>query len=200
MAEIGHIALVLSLLSAVYTVVASLFGSRFGLRYLVTSARGSILAVFGLYTLALALILYAFSTKDFSIKVVAEHASHDLPTVYTLSALYAGKAGSIFFWGWLISLFAFLLFFQTRDKNYHIMSYALVILAIIEAFYTALVTFGVNVFEKHPSPAMDGFGLNPLLQNFGMLIHPPLLYLGFAGFAVVFALVIAALITRSPSM
>jgi len=78
------------------------------------------------------------------------------------------------------------------------MSYAVAILAAIQAFYIALVTFGVNVFAEHPSPPADGFGLNPLLQNFGMLIHPPLLYIGFAGFAVVFAMVVAALIARSP--
>jgi len=200
MATIGHIALILALLAAIYTVIASLAGTRFGFRHLVTSARSSILTVFGLYTLALALILYAFTTKDFSVKVVAEYASHDLPAVYTLSALYAGKAGSMFFWGWLISLFAAWLVFQARDNHQRIMPYAIAILAIIEAFYIALVTFGVNLFEKHPSPPVDGFGLNPLLQNFGMLIHPPLLYLGFAGFAVVFALVMSALITRSPGM
>jgi len=200
MAETGCIVLVLALLAAIYTVIASLVGLRFRFRRLVTSARSSILVVFGLYTLALALILCAFFTKDFSLKIVAEHASRDLPIVYTLSALYAGKAGSMFLWGWVISLFAFLLFFQKRDNYQQIMPYTLAILAIIEAFYIALVTFGVNVFEKHPSPPIDGFGLNPLLQNFGMLVHPPLLYLGFAGFAVVFALVVAALITHSPNM
>ncbi|MFC1914066.1 heme lyase CcmF/NrfE family subunit [Chloroflexota bacterium] len=164
------------------------------------SARSSILVVFGLYTLALAFILYAFFTKDFSVRIVAEHAGRDLPTVYTLSALYADKAGSIFFWGWLISLFAALLVWQARSNHQQVMPYAISILAFIEAFYIFLVTFGVNIFaEQAPSPA-DGFGLNPLLQNFGMLIHPPLLYLGFAGFAIVFALAMAALIARRPKM
>ncbi len=183
---------------AVFSVIASIIGARAASGRLAVAARSGILIIFGFYTLALALILIAFFTRDYSLTVVAEHASNDLPSVYTLSALYADKAGSMFFWGWLISLFSALLVFQTRGNNRRVMSYAVAILAFIEAFYIALVTFGVNLFAVHPSPPVDGFGLNPLLQNFGMLIHPPLLYLGFAGFAVVFAMVVAALIARSP--
>jgi len=197
MTETGYIALLIALPVAIFSVAASVVGARVGSRRLATGARRGVLAVFGLYTLALSIILYAFVTKDFSVNIVAEHASRDLPAVYTLSALYADKAGSAFFWGWLVSLFAALLVLRKRDNYQPVISYALSILAIIEIFFIALVTLVVNVFEKHPSPPIDGFGLNPLLQNFGMLIHPPLLYIGFAGFAVVFALVIAALITRS---
>jgi len=197
MTEIGHIALVIALPLAVFSAAASIIGARIGSRRLVAGARSGILAVFGLFTLSLVIILYAFITKDFSLSIVAGHASRDLPAVYTLSALYADKAGSIFLWGWLVSLFAACLVFRKRDNHQPGMPYAISILAIVEIFFIALVTFGVNVFEKHPSPPIDGFGLNPLLQNFGMLVHPPLLYLGFAGFAVVFALTMAALITRS---
>jgi len=197
MIEIGHIALITALLAAIFSAAASVVGIRVGSRRLVASARSSILAVFGLFTLALAVILYAFITKDFTLRIVTDHASRDLPTVYILSALYADKAGSVFFLGWLISLFATVLALQKNGYNQQGKPYALSILAIIEAFFIALVIFGANVFEKQTSPPMDGFGLNPLLQNFGMLVHPPLLYLGFTGFAVVFALVMAALITRS---
>jgi len=196
MAEIGRIALILGLLAALYSATVSVVGVRVGSRRLVASARFSILAVSGLFTLSLAVILYAIITKDFSLRIVAEHASRDLSAVYTLSALYADKAGSMFFWGWLISLFAAILAFQKNGYLQQIKPYALSILAIVEIFFIALVTFVVNVFEKLPSPPVDGWGLNPLLQNFGMLVHPPLLYLGFAGFAVVFALTMAALITR----
>jgi len=197
MTEIGYTALLIALPVAIFSAAASVVGARTGSRRLVASARSSVLAVCVLFTLALAIILYAFITKDFSLKIVAGHASRDLSAVYTLSALYADKAGSIFLWGWLISLFAALLALRKRDNHQPIIPYALSILAIVEIFFIALVTFGVNVFEKHPSPPIDGFGLNPLLQSFGMLVHPPLLYLGFAGFAVVFALVMSALITRS---
>jgi cytochrome c-type biogenesis protein CcmF len=196
MTEIGHIALLVALLVAVFAAIASLIHARTGSRRLAAIARISILVLFGLFTLALAIIILAFITRDFSLRVVTEHASQDLPVVYTLSALYADKAGSMFFWGWLISLFTAILALQKNGFRQQLKPYALAILAIVQVFFAALITLVVNVFEKQPSPAADGFGLNPLLQNFGMLVHPPLLYFGFAGFAVVFALTIASLITR----
>jgi cytochrome c-type biogenesis protein CcmF len=200
MTEIGYIALVVALLGAIYSAIGSVVGAIVGSGRLVASARSSILVVFGLYTLSLALILYVFITNDFSVRIVAEHTSRDLSDVYILSALYADKAGSMFFWGWLVSLFSALLVWQARSNHQRVMPYAIGILAVIEAFYVSLVTFGVNIFAKQPSPPSDGFGLNPLLQNFGMLVHPPLLYLGFAGFAVVFALVMAKLVTHDSSI
>ena len=196
MASIGNIALIVALAAAVCSAIVLILGSRLGSHRLIKTARSGVLVTAGLYTLALAAIIYAFVTKDFSLKIVAEHASRDLPTVYTLSALYADKAGSMFLWGWLISLFAAMLVLQKNNYHQQVVPYALSILAIIEAFFLALVTLGANVFEQNPVIPADGFGLNPLLQNFGMLVHPPLLYIGFASFAVVFALVIAALITH----
>jgi cytochrome c-type biogenesis protein CcmF len=197
MAEIGHIALIIALSAAVFTAVASVAGARLGSEKLLKSSRIGILAIFVLYTLALALILYLFITKDFSVKIVAEHSSQHLSPVYTLSALYADKAGSMFLWGWLVSLFAAVLVLPKSSYHRLILHYTFLVLAILEAFFISLVTFVVDVFERNPLPPADGFGLNPLLQNFGMLVHPPLLYLGFAAFAVVFALMVAALVTRS---
>ena len=196
MTETGYIALVVAFLAAIFSAVALVVGARIGSRRLLANARTGILVVFGLYTVALAIILYAFVSKDFSLSIVAGHSSRDLPAVYTLSALYADKAGSIFFWGWLLSLFTALLVIRKKDGNQSGMPYTLFILAILQLFFIALVTFGSNVFEQNPTPPVDGFGLNPLLQNLGMLIHPPLLYLGFASFAVVFAMVIGSLIAR----
>jgi cytochrome c-type biogenesis protein CcmF len=198
MTEAGHIALIITLPVAVFSAVAAITGARAASGLWYKSARNGLLIVFGLYTLALILVLYAFFTRDFSFKIVAEHASRDLPALYTLSALYADKAGSVFLWGWLIALFSALLVWQTGKDDRSTMAYAVAVLAIIEGFFIALVTFVVNVFATNPSPPADGFGLNPLLQNPGMLIHPPLLYLGFSGFAIVFALVVAALIARVP--
>jgi len=196
MIETGHIALIIALPVALFSAIALIVGIRVSSKRLVAGARFSVFTVSVLYTLSLAIILYAFVAKDFSIRIVAEHASRDLSAVYTLSALYADKAGSMFFWGWLISLFTTMLALQKGDYYQKIMPYALAIMAIVEIFFIALVTVVVNIFEKLPSLPPDGWGLNPLLQNFGMLVHPPLLYLGFAGFMVVFALVMASLITR----
>jgi cytochrome c-type biogenesis protein CcmF len=182
-----------------FSVVAAFTGGYTGSRRLMNGARYGIFAAAGIYTIALAIVLYAFVTKDFSFKIVYDHASRDLPLVYSLSAFYADKAGSLFFWGWLVSLFTALLCLQHRSiANHQVLSYALFILAIIQFFFLALVTLAANVFEGTAGNMTDGLGLNPLLQNFGMLIHPPLLYTGFSGFAVVFALAIALLIVRVP--
>jgi len=199
MTEAGHIALIIAVPVALYAAAAAVIGARTGSGRLVSSARGAILAVFGLYTLALALVLYAFITHDFSFKIVAEQTSLDLPALYSLSALYAGKGGSMFFWGWLISLFAACLAVRKKADDGPVVPYALAVLAVIQVFYLALVSFGINIFAAHPSPPADGYGMNPLNQNFGMLVHPPLLYIGFAAFAVVFALVIGSVAAGRPA-
>jgi cytochrome c-type biogenesis protein CcmF len=196
MSEIGHIALIIALPVAILAVVVSAVGARTGSLRLMTVGRRSILVLGALFTLALAVILYEFFTRDFGLRIVAEHTSRDLPAIYTLSALYADKAGSMFFWGWLVSLFAVILALRRGGFPLPVKYYALAILAVVQLLFISLITLVANVFERQLSPVGDGYGLNPLLQNFGMLVHPPLLYLGFAGFAVVFALTIAALITR----
>jgi len=109
--------LMMALPVAVFSVIASIIGARAESGRLAAAARSGTLIIFGLYTLALALILIAFFTRDYSLSIVAEYASNDLPSAYTLSALYAGKAGSVFFWGWLISLFSAWLVFQSFPEK-----------------------------------------------------------------------------------
>jgi cytochrome c-type biogenesis protein CcmF len=200
MIEIGRIALIIALPVAIFSLLASVSGARSESGRFYKSGRYGILVIFGLYTIALAIVLYAFFTDDFSVKIVAEHSSRDLPPLYSLSALYADKAGSMFLWGWLISLFSALLVWQTGKADRRVTACTMAILSVIEAFYICLVLLVANVFAPQSPPVSDGFGLNPLLQNFGMLVHPPLLYLGFAGFAIVFAMVMAAVINHSPDI
>ena len=200
MVEVGHIALIIALTVAVLSIFAAVAGTRLKSEWIYKSARKGIIITFCLYTLALAVVLYVFFTHDFSVKIVAEHSSRNLSALYSLSALYADKAGSMFLWGWLISLFSALLIWRTEKADHRVTSYAIAVLAAIEAFYLVLVALVVNIFARQASPVTDGYGLNPLLQNFGMLVHPPLLYLGFAGFAIVFALVIASAISRRQGM
>ena len=113
-----------------------------------------------------------------------------------MSALYADKSGSIFFWGWLVSVFTVILLLRKGGFPPPVKYRAVAVLAVLQLFLISLVTLVSNIFQAQSPPLTDGYGLNPLLQNFGMLIHPPLLYLGFTGFAVVFALTLAVLITR----
>lgn len=200
MIEIGQIALIIALPVAIFSLLASIFCARSKSGRFYKTTRYGILGIFGLYTIALAIVLYAFFSDDFSVKIVAEHSSRDLSPLYSLSALYADKAGSMFLWGWLISLFSALLVWQTGKADRRVTACTMAILSVIEAFYICLVLLVANVFAPQSPPVSDGFGLNPLLQNFGMLVHPPLLYLGFAGFAIVFAMAMAAVINRSPDI
>jgi len=199
MIDLGHVVLILAFAVAVCCAVAAVVSIRYSSRRFAATARIGVLAVAVLYTVSVAAMVYAFITKDFSLKIVSENASTDLSAAYSFTALYADKAGSVFFWGWLLSLFAAVLVLQKRNSDKSVMLYAVAVLAIVEAFFLALVTLVADVFQKNPVPPPEGFGLNPLLQNFGMLLHPPLLYIGFAGFAVVFAFVIASLIDRTPA-
>ena len=197
MIDLGHIALILAFVSAIASLIASIVNMRKGSARLAAGAQGGLILVAALYTLSMVAMIYAFITKDFSLKIVSDNASTELPAHYSFTAIYADKAGSVFFWGWLVSLFTVILTFQKRNKYKPLMPYAVSILSVILAFFLALVTLVADVFEKNSTIPTEGLGLNPLLQNFGMLLHPPLLYIGFAGFAVVFAFVIAALINRN---
>ena len=198
MVDVGRIVLILALLAAVFSIVISIVSARTGSRRLLGLARNSVISIAALYTLALAIVIFAFITRDFSFAIVAEHASRSLSAIYAVSGLYADKAGSILLWGWLISVSSAILAIRKEEYGKGGLPYALAILATIQTFFLAMVTLLANVFERNPAPAADGFGLNPLLQNVAMLVHPPVLYISFAAISVVFAIVIAALINRTP--
>ena len=197
-AEIGQGTIILAFLAALVSVVVAGIGARTDSRRLISITRISVISIAVLYSLALATAIFAFLTRDYSLKIVSDHVDSSLPAAYTLSALYADKGGSILLWGWLISLFSAFIAFRKHDYDNSILPHMLCILAAIQLFFLAMVTFVANVFEKNPTPVAEGFGLNPLLQNVAMLVHPPMLYLSFAAVSVVFAMVIAALITRTP--
>jgi len=197
-AGIGQGAIVLAFLAALASVVVAGIGARTGSRRFISIARISVITTAALYSLALATAVFAFLTRDFSLKIVSEHVNSSLPAAYAMSALYADKGGSVLLWGWLVSLFSALIAFRKHEYDSSILPHILCILATIQLFFLAMVTFVANVFEKNPTPVAEGFGLNPLLQNVAMLVHPPTLYVSFAAVSVVFAIAIAALMTRTP--
>jgi len=198
LADLGYALLILAFIAAIFSVVAVFAGKYRNSQGLIAGVRTGVLIVAGLYTIAIAIMMYAFIDKDYSLRIVADYSSNDLSTVYAFCALYADKAGSLMYWGWLVSLLTAVIAIWKFNSYRQIMPYTLAILAIVQALFLMFVTILANVFEKSPESISDGYGLNPLLQNFGMLLHPPLLYLGFASFMVVFAFVMGALIARSP--
>ncbi len=145
---------------------------------------------------ALALVWAALS-NDYSLAYILHHTNRDLPTAYKLAALWSGQEGSLLFWALLLSGYGFVL--RLRHKvDRRLTAYASVVLAGIQIFFLSIVAFAGNPFGMMDSVRADGFGLNPLLQYPEMVIHPPMLYLGYVGMSVPFAFGLAALIMRYP--
>jgi len=196
MADIGYIALFLALIASIYSVIAFAIGVRERHPALTDSARNSLLAVCGLVSISVAALLYALVTHDFQIEYVASYTSRDLPSTYLISALWAGNDGSLLFWAWLLSLLAAVVVLQKRDVGKALVSYASSVIMVTEAFFIILLLSVSNPFHRLSFVPADGMGLNPMLENPGMILHPPALLAGYVGFTIPFAFAISALLTR----
>lgn len=195
LAEVGNLALVLGLVAAVYVVAAAAYGQLKHRRAFAASARRGVFVVAGLTTFAVILLEWALLTHQFRFEYVANHVSSDQPTLYTISALWGGQEGSLLFWAWLLGLFAAIVLIQHANDNNPLIPWVITFLSFTEAFFLALLVFLTGPFNLLAQTPADGIGLNPLLQNPGMFIHPVTQYLGYVGFAVPFAFAMAALVT-----
>ena len=150
------------------------------------------MAVFVLVTIAVACLEYFFFTNNFSLAYVAEHSNTALPPYYKFAALWAGQEGSLLLWTWLLSGYAFFVLFLNRKRHPELMPYAGVVIAGVQTFFLTLNNFVATPFQviagadgagvMHLARLSEGRGLNPLLQYPEMVIHPPMLYLGYTGF------------------
>jgi cytochrome c-type biogenesis protein CcmF len=204
----GSFALLLAFIAAVYAFGAGIAGIITRRPLLTKSARNAGMAVFGLITLAVGALEYFFFTDNFSLAYVAEHSNRALPAFYKFAALWAGQEGSLLWWSWLLSIYAFSALFLNRKKHPELMPYVGVILAGVQIFFLTLNNLVASPFHvlgglgaggaMHVATLSDGNGLNPLLQYPEMVIHPPMLYSGYTGFTVPFAFALAALLGRYP--
>ncbi len=196
MAGVGSACLAVALLTALYAVVASVYGVRSGRREWITSGRRAIYCVAALCVTAFGLLEAAFLRSDFSFALVAEGSSTDTPTFYKVTALWATQDGSLLLWVTLLSLFASAVLFLTRRSLRDIAPYATAVLGVIAGFFLLLMVGWENPFDTLAMPPAEGAGLNPLLRHPAMMIHPPMLYTGYVGFSIPFAFAIGALIAR----
>jgi len=192
---LGTWSLPAAIVFALYALVASIAGARRKSEALTHSAERALLGVTFFTSLAVAAVVYAVHQNDFSLKFVASNSSRDLPEFYRWTALWGGMEGSLLFWVWILSLYATAVVLQSRRSVEALMPYTVATLMVIALFFLGVVQFLANPFERLPFPPADGRGLNPLLQDPGMAIHPPALYLGFIGTSVPFAFAMAALFT-----
>ena len=192
---IGQIALALALFLAFYSILANVLGARRGLPALIVSARHALWAMCAMITVAMAVLWTALLSSDFTLEYTSAYSSYTLPTIYKFTSLWGGQQGSLLLWTWLLSIFTAIVAIQNRRKNPAIAPYALAVLAMLAMFFLGMLNFVTRPFDLVKAIPSDGQGLNPLLQNYWMAIHPPSLYTGYVSASVPFAFGAAALIT-----
>ncbi|MDO8519080.1 MAG: cytochrome c-type biogenesis CcmF C-terminal domain-containing protein [Deltaproteobacteria bacterium] len=193
---IGSHLLGLAFPAALFSSLFYLVGASQNKKNLVLAARRATTLSFVLITAAVATLIAAFLTNDFSLLYVHNYSSSSLPVFYKLTGLWAGLDGSILFWTWLVSLYSVIVLAQHKGKNDDWLPVVNAVMMGVILFFLGLILFAQNPFTPLGTDAADGRGLNPLLQNIAMVVHPPALYMGFTGFTVPFAFVVAALVTR----
>ena len=193
---IGELSLWVALLMATWAATVSFAGGKLNRHDLTLSGERAIYATLAMVVLASAGLWIAIFTHDFSIKYVASFTSSNLPKVYLLTSFWAGQSGSLLFWCLILAGYSTIAVYTNRSRNRVLMPYVTGTLAIVLIFFLATLCLGANPFERLDWIPPDGRGMNPQLQNPGMAIHPPSLYLGYFGTTIPFAFAIAALITR----
>jgi cytochrome c-type biogenesis protein CcmF len=207
MAAFGSFALLIALALAAYNLLAGAVALRLlatgqptavSPERLADTARRAGIAGFVAISAAAFALIWSVFTNDFSITYIMEHSNRALPGAYKFSALWSGQEGSLLLWAWLLGIYGFVL--RLRHKtDVRLFAYAGTILAGIQIFFLAVLNFAAPPFALYNGPLPDdGNGLNPLLQYAEMVIHPPMLYLGYVGFSVPFAFALGALMMRYP--
>jgi cytochrome c-type biogenesis protein CcmF len=204
MENLGALALLLAFCFTVYAIVGSLVGKWKKRPFLVASAERSVYTVWALIAAASGILVYLLFTGDYRLAYVWEHSNRAMAFQYKFASWWGGQEGSLLFWAFLLSTYSVVVVFITRRKFRDMMPYIIAILMATLGFFLVLNTFVLSpfkVFEAGPGNIVnlgDGQGLNPLLQYWTMVIHPPMLYLGYVGFTVPFAFAMGSLITKQP--
>ncbi len=206
MANFGSFCLLFALCLSGFSLFAALLGALRKQDPLVRGAERAVFAAAGSIALAFFALLYLLLADDFSTSHVAGTSSRYLPVLYKIAAAWGAHDGSMLLWVFFTSIFCAIVVYQNRSRYRDMMPYVLAVLMLNLSFFLILNTFLSNPFTRlmqvfpdgaiQPFTPADGRGLNPLLQYWAMLIHPPILYLGFIGFVVPFAFAIGALVTR----
>jgi len=213
LADLGFGLLVLTFLTAIFSIVAAILGYMNKDFRWVESARKASILLFPLVTLTVFTLLYLLGTNHFEVKYVYSVTSLSMPMYLKLTALWGGQSGSLLFWAWLLSIFSSAVMLRKWDRDREFLPWVVVVTSVTMVFFLSLIIFFENPFIRWwqtsggelaamfaPAQAMlitpaDGTGLNPLLRHPGMIIHPPMLYLGFVAFIIPFAFAVAALVT-----
>lgn len=216
LAEIGFVSLCLSFVAALYSIAASLIGVRRANDSLVLSGRNAALMTFPLLFVSCLALLFGLMTEQYQMSYVWQVTDPNTPSIFRITALWGSQKGSLLFWCWLMSIFGFGAILMNWREHRRLMPYVVSYIMATLAFFIGLSIFLENPFERYwltadnqvllstfqPAGAFfapvnqlaqSAKGLNPLLRHFGMIIHPPMLYLGFVGMVIPFAFAMSAL-------
>jgi cytochrome c-type biogenesis protein CcmF len=194
MADIGYWAIVLALVVSLYVAVFALLGERRRSVALVESARNGIFGAAVLSTVSVVMLVALLLGRDYRITYVYDHVSSYLPNAYAVSALWAGQEGSLLLWFWFVAVLGVVLVWRrVWEQSYG--RYAVAVVALTQAYLALILLLASNPFAVQATVPAEGYGLNPLLQNFWMVVHPPIVFLSYAAYTIPFALTIGGLVT-----
>ncbi len=194
MPELGQFALILALLVSLLLGTVPLLGAQLGHARWIALARPAAYVQFGLLALSMVILAHAFVVQDFSVAYVAQNSNSVLPMSFRISAVWGAHEGSLLLWAFILSSWTALVARFSRGLPDTFVARVLAVLGLIAVGFLLFTVATSNPFLRHLPALADGADLNPLLQDFGLIVHPPMLYMGFVGFAVTFAFAVAALI------
>src|ERR671931_945102 len=196
MASLGSYLLLATFVLSSYAAAVSVAGARRRSRRLIESGIGAFYLTTALMTVASGIIVHAFITGDYTIKYVQHYSDAVQPLFYKITSYWGGLDGSIMFWVFLLSVFGSVAVYVNRDRHRELIPYVVAVISAVQMFFLFLMVVHKNPFTTFlTKPPAEGSGLNPLLQSYWMVIHPPSLYIGFVGMTIPFAFGMAALIT-----
>ncbi|PSR34014.1 MAG: cytochrome C assembly protein [Sulfobacillus benefaciens] len=196
---LGRYALFLAVMAALYTVIAGWWANHTRNQRLQESVRGAAIAVSLSLTAAVFVLEYLLVTGDYSVVAVFNHSDRALPLLYKMGALWGGDSGSVLFWGWILSLYTAFVAWRGWPREGQMTPMVVPLLGTLLLFYTGMSNIVVDPFRLVSGNPTNGNGLDPLLQNLVMTIHPPAMYTGLIGMSVPAAYILAALWTKVPS-
>src|SRR5438093_6853085 len=196
MASLGSYLLLTAFVVCAYAAAISIAGARRRSRRMIESGVGAFYLTAAVMAAASAVMMYSFVVGDYTIKYVQHESDSVQPLFYRITSYWGGLDGSIMFWVFLLSMFGSAAVYVNRERHRELIPYVVAIIAMVEMFFLFLMVIHNNPFDTFITAApADGRGLNPLLQNFYMAIHPPTVYLGFVGLTIPYAFGMAALVT-----
>lgn len=194
--DIGHLILLTALVLSGFGILAGYFGGRRRNTRLIQSSFNAVYAVAALVLAATVILWYGLLSDAFQLSYVWNHSERALSAFYKFSALWGGQAGSLLFWCMILSGYSAIVALSNRNRHQAMMPYVNAMMLVSSLFFLTLLVFATDPFKRVGFLPPDGQGLNPLLQNFWMIIHPVMLYLGYVGMAVPFAFAVGALLSK----